>query len=744
MQGYNLFLKSRFFRTFFCYILVFAFLAYFTLLFYTQKSYSKSENERLTQTVSGLDEYIAYTIDMANSMAVNEYVQQYTQSTDEYIDYFLARKIVPQLSAVSLSTNIFDNFAVVNLNNKNAISTSGTMSFSYLEQKLGYPADALYKQLTEMLTEDGETYTPYRLLRNVYANSIVACYCLDIGASAPSIFVVSFNLKALLANIGLGEVGGTTRICFSYDNSVLSFLPDGEVSFDDTDAAFSKKVAQQNYVSRCWGNITVTSLVPYIAYLCHINRFVPILLLVLFVVIGALYMITKNNVKQSYAPVRQLLTDIPDDIKNDSGDEFAIFSSYLNQTLNKENELLSMTKDYQRRLKDTFFLQLLCGTLADEEISQGIQTYDLDGIKSPLRAFIVTYRDLDCSAAHFADNEPNTLHAAIGDLFRKAFESAEFFYIFGFDRERFVGVVSDNFDDSAIEQKFRKVILSLESNLDISLIAFLGTKEDSLREAARSYVSANDLCLKCSIISSEKIVITEKTLNSVPGNVTDYPPELENALMKAVLAADEVAANGYVDTIIAKNVSEQTLTHNRHSQFAVMIYSTITKLLISIDKKEKDFFDGKSIYLELMSCRNSAELRKCISEFVGEIIAYIGESQKNTDKNMGVLIQKYIEENYMHDISLVTLSDYLNICQSYASKLFKTYIGENFKKYLTRVRLDKATEMMRANPGAKIGEIAEAVGYTADRFTRVFIKYYNMTPSNYQMRVIADEDFEDE
>ena len=91
----------------------------------------------------------------------------------------------------------------------------------------------------------------------------------------------------------------------------------------------------------------------------------------------------------------------------------------------------------------------------------------------------------------------------------------------------------------------------------------------------------------------------------------------------------------------------------------------------------------------------------------------------------------YIENNYANDISLFTLSDYLNVSQSYASKIFKQQTGENFKDYLSNIRLKKALELMQKNPYMKISEIAKSIGYTSATMTRAFTKKYGKSPSDY-------------
>ncbi len=78
---------------------------------------------------------------------------------------------------------------------------------------------------------------------------------------------------------------------------------------------------------------------------------------------------------------------------------------------------------------------------------------------------------------------------------------------------------------------------------------------------------------------------------------------------------------------------------------------------------------------------------------------------------------EYIKEHYAdYDISLDTVSDYVNMSKSHFSKLFKETYGKTFVEYLTKVRLDKAEEIYRVSNNMKIYELAKEVGYSDWRY----------------------------
>jgi len=106
----------------------------------------------------------------------------------------------------------------------------------------------------------------------------------------------------------------------------------------------------------------------------------------------------------------------------------------------------------------------------------------------------------------------------------------------------------------------------------------------------------------------------------------------------------------------------------------------------------------------------------------------------NTQKNLGQIRQAklYIEANYMKNLTLEELGSYLGFNPSYFSSLFKKETGYSFLEYLSKVRMEKAKELLK-EPGLRIQDVCLMVGYNDVKyFTKLFIKHTGMKPKEFR------------
>jgi len=106
--------------------------------------------------------------------------------------------------------------------------------------------------------------------------------------------------------------------------------------------------------------------------------------------------------------------------------------------------------------------------------------------------------------------------------------------------------------------------------------------------------------------------------------------------------------------------------------------------------------------------------------------------QENTEPPVIARAKQFINEHQTEDLSLGQVAKAVSMSTFYFCKMFKKITGINFTDYLSRVRIEKAKNLL-LNPNLRISEIAYEVGFQSlTHFNRVFKKITGQSPTQYR------------
>ncbi|MBQ3115374.1 MAG: response regulator [Clostridia bacterium] len=124
---------------------------------------------------------------------------------------------------------------------------------------------------------------------------------------------------------------------------------------------------------------------------------------------------------------------------------------------------------------------------------------------------------------------------------------------------------------------------------------------------------------------------------------------------------------------------------------------------------------------------------KTLNDFIQQ--KFNPASNRNAElENIPSKVMKYIEQNYMNDISLSDISNFVALSRGYFCAYYKQKVGENFIDTLTRVRIEKAKEILK-DSDTKVCSVSEMVGYKSPSyFHKTFKSYTDLTPNEYKAK----------
>lgn len=142
------------------------------------------------------------------------------------------------------------------------------------------------------------------------------------------------------------------------------------------------------------------------------------------------------------------------------------------------------------------------------------------------------------------------------------------------------------------------------------------------------------------------------------------------------------------------------------------------------------------------NCINGAEAQLVLIN-VAEVGYNLGNDYKgcetkerkyptNIQKTIAEDIHSQLTNNYNEHLTAVIFAEKYGLSDTTVKSYFKNLYGYSFKEYQTKVRMEKAAELLLSTD-LKVVEIALKVGYTSQgKFIGAFKKYYDATPSEYR------------
>lgn len=174
------------------------------------------------------------------------------------------------------------------------------------------------------------------------------------------------------------------------------------------------------------------------------------------------------------------------------------------------------------------------------------------------------------------------------------------------------------------------------------------------------------------------------------------------------------------------------LVLNDYSALVVFSQKELTVSQIKVEQLVKKLYNRFTMYQSFApdmpyqeNLKNYEEARKTYQSF---------HQNEGHYKNDVAKTIAYIEENYMHRLTLASISANVNLSSSYLCRVFKSEVGTSITSYLNNLRIRKAATLIKEKD-LSLKEISAMVGIDDQLyFSRLFKKCMGISPSEYGKR----------
>jgi two-component system response regulator YesN len=169
----------------------------------------------------------------------------------------------------------------------------------------------------------------------------------------------------------------------------------------------------------------------------------------------------------------------------------------------------------------------------------------------------------------------------------------------------------------------------------------------------------------------------------------------------------------------------------------VDVVFTIAKLVGDLGGEvDKVIPELNSIEMIVSNIKTIEQLREQVYKIVSAALAYRDSQPRGQYKELIREAKAYMESHYTDpELSLNVVAAQANLSASHFSVVFSQETGQNFKEYLTEIRINKAKELLRMT-ALRSADIAHQVGYNDPHyFSSVFKKHTGCSPMEFRSQV---------
>lgn len=281
----------------------------------------------------------------------------------------------------------------------------------------------------------------------------------------------------------------------------------------------------------------------------------------------------------------------------------------------------------------------------------------------------------------------------------------------------------------AIGEEIRQ---SVEKYLMFAITIGIGNTCLSLPELETSFRGAVS-ALDYRFLLGKNQVISIRDMEGTRETPSPYNTEWEKKLISAVKTCTPDEIDRQVDNIIHSLQESYTSVRRSYIHIQYLVVS-VMDTLSELGVEETAWPEGDQNSLtEVYRLKTLEEVGRWLRSFCKKACSFLSGRREDYSRTQAKEAQEFIQANYMNeDMSLQIVCKHLLMSTSYFSMVFKTYTGETFVEYLTRVRIEKAMELLRTT-SLRTYEIAHEVGYADPHyFSLAFKKATGMTTTEYR------------
>ncbi|MDO5479210.1 MAG: AraC family transcriptional regulator [Clostridia bacterium] len=146
------------------------------------------------------------------------------------------------------------------------------------------------------------------------------------------------------------------------------------------------------------------------------------------------------------------------------------------------------------------------------------------------------------------------------------------------------------------------------------------------------------------------------------------------------------------------------------------------------------------LFLEMLDAvKESAEAEMFVTSLLYKLYAVLFSEKQSVTSDIKShhvkTVVRYLDYNFMNDISIDEIAKRHNLNRNYLSQIFKEQVGTTMQEYRLKKRLAEAYDLL--SKGTSVTEAGNMVGYNdISVFSRAFKKFYGKSPGAVKKKAV--------
>lgn len=150
-------------------------------------------------------------------------------------------------------------------------------------------------------------------------------------------------------------------------------------------------------------------------------------------------------------------------------------------------------------------------------------------------------------------------------------------------------------------------------------------------------------------------------------------------------------------------------------------------------------FSSELLHHDVHELSSIRELELWLKDYLHQAIQWAGQVYRESHNREILECQRFVYNHLDKKISLEDAATHLHLHPSYLSRLFKRETGENFIEYVTRLKMEKAKELLEITDKS-IEQISDTLGYeNKNYFGKLFKAHTGFVPNAYRGQTKANQ-----